>query len=90
MKREYDFSKGQRGKFYRPGVTLNLPVYLDAEVLAFVQRIAKKRGTDLSSVMNRLLRTDMQLVVGRRDVASCVKVMEAMNQAAKGKKRVAV
>ena len=61
MKREYDFSKGQRGKFYRPGATLNLPVYLDAEVLAFVQQIAKKRGTDLSSVVNQLLRSDMEL-----------------------------
>lgn len=25
MKREYDFSKGERGKLYRPGTTLNLP-----------------------------------------------------------------
>jgi len=62
MKKEYDFSKGERGKFYRRGATLNLPVYLDGEVLAFVQRIAKKRGTDLSAVVNQLLRTDMQLV----------------------------
>ena len=61
MKRQYDFSKGVRGKFYRPGARLNLPVYLDAEVLAFVQRIAKKRKTDLSVVVNKLLRNDMQL-----------------------------
>ena len=61
MKKEYDFSKGERGKFYRPGVKLNLPVYLDEEVLAFVQRIAKKRKTDLSAVVNELLRSDMRL-----------------------------
>jgi hypothetical protein len=61
MKREYDFSKGERGKFYRPGMKLNLPVYLDEEVLAFVQQIAKRRKTDLSSVVNQLLRTDMEL-----------------------------
>jgi len=61
MKREYDFSKGERGKFYRPGAKLNLPVYLDEEVLAFVQRIARKRKTDLSAVVNDLLRNDMQL-----------------------------
>ncbi|MEW6358045.1 MAG: hypothetical protein AB1696_17050 [Planctomycetota bacterium] len=61
MKKEYDFSKGERGKFYRPGLKLNLPVYLDAEVLAFVQSIAKKRKTDLSSVVNQLLRSDMKL-----------------------------
>ena len=47
MKREYDFSKGKQDKFYRPGLKLNLPVYLDEEVLAFVQQIAKRRKTDL-------------------------------------------
>ncbi len=62
MKKEYDFSKGERGKFFRPNAKLNLPVYLDAEVLAFVQRIAKRRKTDLSSVVNQLIRGDMELV----------------------------
>jgi hypothetical protein len=61
MKKEYDFSKGERGTFYRPGMKLNLPVYLDEEVLAFVQQIAKRRKTDLSSVVNQLLRSDMDL-----------------------------
>ncbi len=61
MKKEYDFSKGERGKFFRPNAKLNLPVYVDAEVLAFVQRIAKRRKTDLSSVVNQLLRGDMEL-----------------------------
>jgi len=61
MKEEYDFSKGERGKFYRPDIKLNLPVYLDEEVLAFVQDIARKRKTDLSSVVNQLIRGDMQL-----------------------------
>ncbi len=32
MKREYDFSKGERGKFFRPNAELNLPVYLDPDV----------------------------------------------------------
>jgi hypothetical protein len=32
MKREYDFSKGLRGKFYRKGAKLCLPIYLDAKV----------------------------------------------------------
>jgi len=29
MKKEYGFSKGERGKFYRPDTQLNLPVYLE-------------------------------------------------------------
>jgi hypothetical protein len=61
MRKEYDFSKGVRGKFYKPNAKLNLPVYLDKEVLSFVLRIAEKRKTDLSSIVNELLRKDMQL-----------------------------
>jgi hypothetical protein len=61
MKKEYDFSNGVRGKFYRQGVKLILPVYLDKEVLAFVRKIADKRKTDVSSIVNELIRNDMQL-----------------------------
>ncbi len=32
MKKEYDFSKGERGKFYRPDIQLNLPVYLEPDL----------------------------------------------------------
>lgn len=61
MRKEYDFSKAERGKLYRPDATFNLPVYLDEEVQAFVQAIADRRKTDLSTVVNELLRGDMQL-----------------------------
>ncbi len=61
MRKEYDFSKGVRGKFYRPGAKLNLPVYLDKEVLAFVRRIADRKKTDVSSIVNELIRNDMQI-----------------------------
>jgi hypothetical protein len=62
MKKEYDFSKGVRGKFYRPDIKINLPVYLDSEVLDFVQKIAKKKKTDISSVVNNLIKNDIELV----------------------------
>ena len=32
MKKEYDFSNGERGKFFRPDAELNIPVYLEPEV----------------------------------------------------------
>ena len=32
MKKEYDFSKGQRGKFFRPNTELSIPVYLEPDV----------------------------------------------------------
>lgn len=62
MKKEYDFSNGARGKFYRPDAKFNLPVYLDGEAQEFVQRIAESKRTDVSAVVNRLLRSDMELV----------------------------
>ena len=61
MKKEYDFSGGARGKFYKPDVKLNLPIYLDQEVLAFIESIASKRESDISSVVNEILRSDMRL-----------------------------
>ena len=59
---EYDFSKGERGKFYYADAKLNLPIYLEEEVLAFVEEIARKKDQNLSTVVNQLLRSDMQLV----------------------------
>ena len=61
MKKEYDFSGGVRGRFHREGLKLSLPVYLDEEALAFVQRIARKRKTDVSSVVNQLVLSGKQL-----------------------------
>ncbi len=61
MKKEYDFSKGVRGKFYHPVLKLELPVYLDDEAMAFVQRIARKKKTDVSSVVNDLILSDKRL-----------------------------
>jgi len=61
MRKEVDFSKGVRGKFYRPGLKLELPVYLDDEALAFVQRVARKKKTDVSSVVNQLILSDKRL-----------------------------
>ena len=61
MKGEYDFSNGERGRFYRPDATLNLPVCLDPEVMGFVEEIARKKGSDVSTVLNELLKADIQL-----------------------------
>jgi hypothetical protein len=61
MRKEYDFSSGERGKFYRPDMKLNIPIYLDEEVSAFIEKIASKKGIDRSSVVNKLLRGDIKL-----------------------------
>ena len=56
MKREYDFSKGVRGKFYRKGAELRLPIYLDAKLQGQVERLAKKNGKGVSETVNQLVR----------------------------------
>jgi hypothetical protein len=61
MKEEYDFSKGERGKFFRNDIKLNLPVYLDEDVLRFVEKIAKKKNIDIQTVVNQLLKSDINL-----------------------------
>jgi len=61
MKEEYDFSKGERGKFFCSDIKLNLPVYLDDDVLEFVGKIANKKNTDIQTVVNQLLKSDIKL-----------------------------
>ena len=62
MRKEYDFSEWERGKFYTKDARFNLPVYLDDEVFKYLEDIARKRKTDVSSVVNQLLRSDIQLL----------------------------
>ncbi len=61
MKKEYDFSIAQRGKFFSKSAKSNLPVYLNQESSSFVVRLARQRKTDISSVVNDLIKGDMQL-----------------------------
>ena len=58
MNKEYDFSKGERGKFYKPNVKLNIPVYLDSVAYSFVEKIAEKKQEDVSTIVNNLIKAD--------------------------------
>jgi hypothetical protein len=64
MKEEYNFSKGVRGKFYQPDTRLNLPVYLDADVLDYLSIRAKAKGVEVNEIVNDLLRKDIALIEG--------------------------
>ena len=61
MKKEYDFLKGERGKFYRQNVRIHLPIYLDEQSLEFVEKIAKRKKADLTSVVNDIIKGDREL-----------------------------
>jgi len=62
MKKEYDFSKGIRGKFHHASAQFNLPIYLDPEVAEFVERLAKSKNMDASHIVNLLLKKDKELI----------------------------
>jgi hypothetical protein len=59
---DIDFSGGARGKFHRPNARLNLPVYLDAEVQAYLAPLAARRGVLLSDLANELLKNDIAIL----------------------------
>lgn len=62
MKPEYDFSKGERGKFFRPNGELRLPIYLDADVQAYLTERAAEKGIPLGEMVNALLKQEIQIV----------------------------
>ena len=62
MKKEYDFSKGVRGKFFQPNAKLNLPVYLDSEVQNYLRERAQSKGIELNQLVNELLRKDIDMI----------------------------
>lgn len=64
MREEYDFSKGERGKFFKPNAKMNLPVYLEADVLDYFSAKAKNKGVELNTMINDLLKKDIALIEG--------------------------
>jgi hypothetical protein len=62
MPAEIDFSGGARGKFYRAGAQLRLPIHLDASVQDPLADIANARGIELSVLVNDLLTKDIELI----------------------------
>ncbi len=62
MQKEYDFSKGIRGKFYNKTAKFNLPVYLEPEVENFFTKLAIKQKSNLTQIINNLLVKDKELI----------------------------
>jgi hypothetical protein len=62
MRPEYDFSKGVRGKFFRPESELRLPVYLDADVQSYLMARAAAKGVPLGDLVNALLKQEIQII----------------------------
>ncbi|MGH9341233.1 MAG: hypothetical protein ACRD1R_16955 [Acidobacteriota bacterium] len=62
MKKEYDFSKAVKGKFYRKEAQLNLPIYLDSELQEQLEYIARKKGKDIGDLVNEMIRKEIEFI----------------------------
>ena len=62
MKAEYDFSKGERGKFYHPDAVFSFPVYLEPDVSDFMSQLADEGDVDIQVLVNEWLRANIKLV----------------------------
>ena len=62
MKPEYDFTKGERGKFFRPDAEMRLPIYLDADVQSYLAQRAAQKGIPLGEMVNGLLKQEIQII----------------------------
>jgi len=62
MKEEYDFSKGERGKFFHPDTELCLPVYLEPDIADFMRKLAGQKDTDIEKLVNDWLRRNIGLI----------------------------
>jgi hypothetical protein len=62
LDREIDFSQGVRGKFYRSGMKLRIPVYLEETLPGSLAEIAERRGVNLDDLVSDLLRRDLEIV----------------------------
>ena len=62
MKKEYDFSKAEQGKFYRPIEKLEIPVYLDKGVKEFFSKKAAQKNIGIDKIVNTILRKEMEML----------------------------
>jgi hypothetical protein len=53
---------GDRGKFFRPGASLESLVYLDEPVRAYLSKKAAHKGISLNDLVNDLLRREIEII----------------------------
>ena len=62
MTEQFDFSKGERGKFYRQDAVLHIPIYLDPDVEQAIQAMAESTGQNMGALINDWLRNNIDLI----------------------------
>jgi len=61
MKEEYDFSNAEQGKFYVPVEDIQLPIYLDKDIVQYLNKKCLTRQESLQILVNDLLRKDIEI-----------------------------
>jgi len=63
MKKEYDFTDAEQGKFYRPTEELDIPIYLEKDVQDFLMKYVGKSedSSSLSELVNSLVKKDIEI-----------------------------
>ncbi|HIP44179.1 MAG TPA: hypothetical protein EYG93_02430 [Sulfurospirillum arcachonense] len=61
MKDEYDFSDGVRGRFYEPK-KIPVSLRLDNDIVLFFKKLASEKKVPYQTLINALLRKELQSV----------------------------
>lgn len=62
MKSEYDFSQGEKGKFYHPDANFHYPIYLEPDVNEFLTQLANEQKIEVQVLVNEWLRNNIKLI----------------------------
>jgi hypothetical protein len=62
MKKNYDFSKGEKGKFYIPEDEIEIPVYLNDTNRKYYLELAEEKKMAVSKLINNILSKDKDLI----------------------------
>ena len=59
MRKEYNFSKGVRGKFYKKNSQLRVPIYLNLSLQHRLEKLAQEKHEPMGDLVSRLLRKEL-------------------------------
>lgn len=66
MKAEYDFSQGERGKFYNAQAEFSFPIHLEPDVDERMSQLAAENGIDVQVLVNEWLRANLKVIESLR------------------------
>jgi hypothetical protein len=61
MKNKYDFSNAEQRKIYAPVKDIQLPIYLDKDIIQYLNEKGMNKPERLQSLVNDLLRKDIEI-----------------------------